>query len=220
MNDMANPEYALSLKTYKNTVPCGGYKLTGGGQIGDSVIDVSMINENNLIILQSELLTPSKDDLYYDIKLSIHTALDDYISSALSLKEGLRTNKLDELNQQAAFSILAKGKILNYKDVYNIILHLFGLECDGIVSVSDFGIIGDAYALTTKELLKTINFDSLLSKIVVKLNTLTDEGQKSTTLSMSTNSIAFYPNSIPTPTTGNYIYFGENGNVVHLNINR
>lgn len=22
--------YALSLKTYKNTVPCGGYKLTGG----------------------------------------------------------------------------------------------------------------------------------------------------------------------------------------------
>lgn len=28
---MANPEYALSLKTYKNTVPCGGYKLTGGG---------------------------------------------------------------------------------------------------------------------------------------------------------------------------------------------
>ena len=28
---MPNPEYALSLKTYKNTVPCGGYKLTGGG---------------------------------------------------------------------------------------------------------------------------------------------------------------------------------------------
>ena len=23
--------YALSLKSYKNTVPCGGYKLTGGG---------------------------------------------------------------------------------------------------------------------------------------------------------------------------------------------
>ena len=30
MNDMAE-QYALSLKTYKNTVPCGGYKLTGGG---------------------------------------------------------------------------------------------------------------------------------------------------------------------------------------------
>ena len=216
---MANPEYALSLKTYKNTVPCGGYKLTGGGQIGDSVIDVSMINENNPIMLQSELLTQSKDDLYYDIKLSIHTALDNCISSTLSVKEGLRTNNLDELNQ-AAFSLLAKGKILNYKDAYNIILHLFGLECDGIVSVSDFGIIGDIYAMTTKELLKTINFDSLLSKIVVKLNILTDEGLKSTILSMSTNSIAFYPNSIPTPTTGNYIYFGENGNVVHLNINK
>ena len=26
-------EYALSLKTYKNTVPCGGYKLTGGGRL-------------------------------------------------------------------------------------------------------------------------------------------------------------------------------------------
>lgn len=205
--------YALSLKSYKNTVPCGGYKLTGGGQIGDSVIDVSMINENNLIILQSELLTQSK----YDIKLSINTALDTHISSVLSLKEGLRTNNLDELNQQAA-SLLAKGKILNYKDVYNIILHLFGLECDGIVSVSDFGIIGDIYAVTTKELLETINFDSLLSKIVVKLNILTDEGEKSIALSTSTNSIAFYPNSIPT--TSNYIYFGENGNVVRFDINQ
>ena len=213
MNDMAE-QYALSLKTYKNTVPCGGYKLTGGGQIGDSVIDVSMINENNLIILQSELLTESK----YDIKLSINTALDNYISSVLSLKEGLRTNNLDELNQQAASSFLAKGKILNYKDVYNIILHLFGLECDGIVSVSDFGIIGDMYALVTKDLLETINFNSLLSKIVVKLNILTDKGVKSIALSTSTNSIAFYLNSIPT--TGNYIYFGENGNVVRFNINQ
>ena len=206
--------YALSLKTYKNTVPCGGYKLTGGGQIGDSVIDVSMINENNLIILQSELLTQSKDDLYYDIKFSINTSLDNYIFAALNLKEGLRTNNIDELNQQAAFSFLAKGKILNYKDVYNIILHLFGLECDGIVSVSDFGIIGDMYAVTTNEILKIINFESLVSKIVVTLNILTDEGLDPITLSTSTRSIAFYPSSIPT--TGSYIYFGENGNVVHL----
>ena len=207
-------EYALSLKTYKNTVPCGGYKLTGGGQIGDSVIDASMIDENNLIILQSELLTQSKDDSYYDIKLSINTALDNYIFAALNLKEGLRTNNIDELNQQAAFSFLAKGKILNYKDVYNIILHLFGLECDGIVSVSDFGIIGDMYAVTTNEILKIINFESLVSKIVVTLNILTDEGVDPITLSTSTKSIAFYPSSIPT--TGSYIYFGENGNVVHL----
>ena len=172
-----------------------------------------MINENNLIILQSELLTQSK----YDIKLSINTALNDRISAVLSLKEVLRTNNLDELSQQDA-SLLAKGKILNYKDVYNIILHLFGLECDGIVSVSDFGMIGDMYALATKGLLETINFDSLLSKIVVQLNILTDEGVKSIALSTSTNSIAFYPN--PVPTTGNYIYFGENGNVVRFNINQ
>ena len=171
-----------------------------------------MINENNLIILQSELLTQSK----YDVKFSINTALDNYISSVLSMKEGLRTNNIDEINQQAAFSLLAKGKILNYKDVYNIILHLFGLECDGIVSVSDFGIMGDMYALVTEDLLKTINFDSLLSKIVVQLNILTDKGVKSIILSKSTNSIAFYPNSIPA--TSNYIYFGENGNVVHFDI--
>ena len=108
--------YALSLKSYKNTVPCGGYKLTGGGQIGDSVIDVSMINENNLIILQSELLTESK----YDIKLSINTVLDNHISAVLSLKEGLRTNNLDEVNQQNA-SLLAKGKILNY-NIHQMVL--------------------------------------------------------------------------------------------------
>ena len=211
---MANPEYALSLKTYKNTVPCGGYKLTGGGQIGDSVIDASMIDENNSIILQSELLTPSKDNSYYDIKFSIQTALDKYIFTALNLKEGLRTNNIDEFNQQAAFSFLAKGKILNYKDVYNIILHLFGLECDGIVSVSDFGIIGSMYANVTNQVLKIINFNSLLSNISVTINILTDEGLDPITLSASTKSIAFYPSSIPT--TGSYIYFGENGNVVHL----
>ena len=176
-----------------------------------------MIDENNSIILQSELLTQSKDNSYYDIKFSINTALDNYISSVLSLKEGMRTNNnnIDELSQQAAFSFLAKGKILNYKDVYNIILHLFGLECDGIVSVSDIGIIGEMYAITTNEVLKIINFESLVSKIVVTLNILTDEGVDPITLSTSTNSIAFYPSSIPT--TGNYIYFGENGNVVHLN---
>ena len=172
-----------------------------------------MINENNLIILESELLTESKDGLYHDIKLSIKTALDKYIFTVLSLKEGLRTNNLDELTQQES-SFYVKGKVLNYKDVYNIILHLFGLECDGIISASDFGIMGSMYAATTKEVLKIINFDSLLSKIIVNINMLTDEGVESIKLSISTNSIAFYPNSIPT--TGNYIYFGENGNVVHL----
>lgn len=207
---MPTNEYALSLKSYKNTVPCGGYKLTGGGQIGDSVIDASMIDENNAIILQSELLTESKDNLYYDIKFSINTALDNYISTVLNLKECLRTNNIDEFSQQAVFSFLAKGKILNYKDVYNIILHLFGLECDGIVSVSDSGIIGNMYAFTTNEILKIINFESLVSKIVVTFNILTDKGVDS----ISIKSIAFYPSSIPT--TGSYIYFGENGNVVHL----
>ena len=203
--------YALSLKPYKNTVPCGGYKLTGGGQIGDSVIDVSMINENNLIILQSELLTQSKDNLYYDIKFSINTLLDKYIFNMLGLKEALRTNKADEIEQQMFSSFSAKGRILNYKDVYNIILHLFGLECDGIIDItSDF--ISSMYATIVKQLLQTINFNSLLSRVVVNINILTDEGVTPTTL--SNNEIAFYPNSIPT--TGNYIYFGENGNVVHL----
>ena len=181
-----------------------------GGQIGDSVIDASMIDENNAIILQSELLTESKDNLYYDIKFSINTALDNYISTVLNLKECLRTNNIDEFSQQAVFSFLEKGKILNYKDVYNIILHLFGLECDGIVSVSDSGIIGNMYAFTTNEILKIINFESLVSKIVVTFNILTDKGVDS----ISIKSIAFYPSSIPT--TGSYIYFGENGNVVHL----
>ena len=164
-------------------------------------------------MLESESLTESKDSLYHDIKLSIKTALDKYILVALSLKEGLRTNNLDELTQQEP-PFCAKGKVLNYKDVYNIILHLFGLECDGIISASDFGAMGSIYAATTKEILKTINFDSLLSKIIVNINMLTDEGVQPIQLSIPTNSIAFYPN--PIPTTGNYIYFGENGNVVHF----
>ena len=66
------------------------------------------------------------------------------------------------------------------------------------------------YAFTTNEILKIINFESLVSKIVVTFNILTDKGVDS----ISIKSIAFYPSSIPT--TGSYIYFGENGNVVHL----
>ena len=182
----------------------------GGGQIGDSVIDVSMINEHNSIVLNSELLTQSKDDLYYDIKFSINTALDNYISTVLDLKEGLRTNNMDELDQQAAFSFLAKGKILNYKDVYNIILHLFGLECDGIIGItSDF--IGNMYATIVKQLLQMINFNSLLSRMIVNLNILTDKGVE--TIAIRNDSIVFFPNPIPDNKESDYIYFGENGNI-------
>ena len=207
MNDMADT-YALSLKTYKNTVPCGGYKLTGGGQIGDSVIDVSMINEHNSIVLNSELLTESEDNLYHDIKFSINTLLDKYIFNMLGLKEALRTNNADEIEQQLFASFSAKGRILNYKDVYNIILHLFGLECDGIIDItSDF--ISSVYAMTVKQLLQTINFNSLLSRVVVNLNILTDEGVET----IAIPSIVFFPNSIPDNNESDYIYFGENGNI-------
>lgn len=205
--------YALSLKTYKNTVPCGGYKLTGGGQIGDSVIDVSMINEHNLIVLTSELLTESKDNLYYDVKFSINTALDNYIFSMLGLKEALRTNNADEIEQQFS-SFSAKGRILNYKDVYNIILHLFGLECDGIIDITSD--ISSIYAMTVEQLLQTINFNSLLSRVVVNLNILTDQGVK--TKAIPNNSIVFFPNSIPDNKKSNYIYFGENGNIALCDI--
>lgn len=202
--------YALSLKTYKNTVPCGGYKLTGGGQIGDSVIDVSMIDENNLITLQSELLTQSKDNLYYDIKFSINTILDNYIFKILGLKEALRTNNTDEIEQQLFSSFSAKGRILNYKDVYNIILHLFGLECDGIIDItSDF--ISSMYAMTVKQLLQTINFNSLLSRVAVHLNILTDQGVE--TIAIPNDSIVFFPSPIPDNRERGYIYFGENGNI-------
>lgn len=207
--------YALSLKTYKNTVPCGGYKLTGGGQIGDSVIDASMINEHNSIVLNSELLTKSKDNLYYDIKFSINTVLDKYIFSMLGLKEALRTNNTDEIEQQLFSSFSAKGRILNYKDVYNIILHLFGLECDGIIDItSDF--ISSMYATIVKLLLQTINFNSLLSRVVVSLNILTDEGVE--TIAIPNDSIVFFPNPIPDNKERDYIYFGENGNIALCDI--
>ena len=182
----------------------------GGGQIGDSVIDVSMINEHNSIVLNSELLTESKDNLYYDIKFSINTILDKYIFSMLGLKEVLRTNNADEIEQQFFSSSSAKGKALNYKDVYNIILHLFGLECDGVIYPSNATY--KVYYTLISDLLSTINFNQLLSRVAVNLNILTDEGVTLTTL--SSDEIAFYPN--PIPKTGNYIYFGENDNVAHL----
>ena len=204
--------YAPSLKTYKNTVPCGGYKLTGGGQIGDSVIDLATISLGDKIVLNSELLTKSEDNLYHDIKLSINTYVSKAISDIFALKEMLRTNNnnADELKQQVASSLLAKGKVLNYKDYLNIFLHFFGLECDGMIFASD--MISEAYCTGVNQLLTTINFSRLFSYVVVNLNILTDEGIKTT--SLSNDSLLFYPNRIPT--TGNYIYFGENGNVVSL----
>lgn len=184
----------------------------GGGQIGDSVIDLSTILLGNKIILESELLTKSEDNLYYDIKLSINTYTNKAISDIFTLKEMLRTNNdnAGELKQQAVSSLLAKEKALNYKDYLNIFLRFFGLECDGTILVSDE--ISKAYNTAINQLLATINFGQLLSCVVVNLNILTDEGIKTT--SLSGDSIVFYPNRMPT--TGNYIYFGENGNVVHL----
>lgn len=165
-----------------------------------------MINEHNSIVLNSELLTKSKDNLYYDIKFSINTLLDKYIFAILGLKEALRTNNADEIEQQLFSS---KGRILNYKDVYNIILHLFGLECDGIMDItSDF--ISSMYAMTVKQLLQTINFNSLLSRVGVNLNILTDEGAE--TIAIPNSSIVFFPNPI-LDKEGDYIYFGENGNI-------
>ena len=162
--------------------------------------------------MNSELLTKSEDNLYYDIKLSINTYTNKTISDIFTLKEMLRTNNnnADELKQQAVSSLLAKVKVLNYKDYLNIFLHFFGLECDGIIFASD--MISEAYCEATNNLLTTINFQQLLSCVVVDLNILTDEGIKTT--SLSNDSLCFYPNRMPT--TGNYIYFGENGNVVHL----
>lgn len=187
-----------------------------GGQIGDSVIDVSMINENNSIVLNSELLTQSKDNLYYDIKFSINTLLDKYIFTMLGSKEALRTNNADEIEQQMFSSFSAKGRILNYKDVYNIILHLFGLECDGIIDItSDF--ISSVYAMTVKQLLQTINFNSLLSRVGVNLNILTDEGVE--TIAIPNVSIVFFPNPIP-DNESDYIYFGENGNIAKCAISQ
>ena len=207
---MANPKYALSLKPYKNTVPCGGYKLTGGGQIGDSVIEITELYGGNGIVLSSELLTKSEDNLYHDIKLSINTRANYNISVVLDAKE-LLDNNIDEFTQQVYSSVVAKkGRVLNYKDVYNIILHLFGLECDGVIYLSNE--TREFYYALISDLLSSINFDQLFLRVAVNLNILTDEGIKPITL--SDNEIAFYPNSIPT--TGNYIYFGENGNVVHL----
>lgn len=174
-----------------------------------------MINEHNSIVLNSELLTESKDNLYYDIKFSINTLLDKYIFTMLGLKEALRTNNADEIEQQSFSSFSAKGRILNYKDVYNIILHLFGLECDGIIDItSDF--ISSIYATTVKQLLQTINFNSLLSRVVVNLNILTDERVE--TIVIPNNSIVFFPNPIPDNKESDYIYFGENGNIVRCYI--
>ena len=133
----------------------------------------------------------------------------------LGLKEALRTNNTDEIEQQSFSSFSAKGKILNYKEVYNIILHLFGLECDGIIDItSDF--ISSIYATTVKQLLQTINFNSLLSRVVVNLNILTDEGVE--TIVIPNNSIVFFPNPIPDNQESDYIYFGENGNIVRCYI--
>ena len=160
--------------------------------------------------MNSELLTKSEDNLYHDIKLSINTKVNYNISAVLVAKE-LLDNNIDEFTQQVYSSIVAKGgRALNYKDVYNIILHLFGLECDGVIRVSN--ATDEVYYALSGDLLSTINFNQLLSRVAVNINILTDEGVTPTTL--SSNEIAFYPNSIPT--TSNYIYFGENGNVVHL----
>ena len=208
------PEPVLTLRPYKNVVPCGGYRMTGGGVIGDSVIDITDISDKNVIVLSSELLKKSEDDMYYDVKFSVDTMFNVYKTLMILIRENINDNNLQEIFLKHSSSLINKGKVLNYKDFINILLHPFGLDCDGIL-VGNNETIVQIYRNCVEEIRALINFDDLLMKMVCTLSIRTDLGGKSITI--DSNNIYYYPSPLPSA-ENNFVYFGENGNVVHAKV--
>ena len=127
---MADNKIRYNIRPYKNIIPCGGYKMLGGGQIGDSVIPgyVDALLSEKASILdpmlfgvvdeQAEIIEEEGFKVVKNIKMFLATAL----YGTELVKTGLETT--DAVSEK----ISKKAKVLNCYDIINTWYHMLGLE--------------------------------------------------------------------------------------------
>ena len=127
---MANNNIRYNIRPYKNIIPCGGYKMLGGGQIGDSVIPgyvdallsekASMLNPMlfGVVDEQAEIIEEEGFEVVKNIKMFLATALYEVELDMIN------SETMDEVSER----ISKKAKVLNCYDIINTWYHMLGFE--------------------------------------------------------------------------------------------
>lgn len=196
---MANNNIRYNIRPYKNVIPCGGYKMLGGGQIGDSVIpgyvdallsgNTPMLNPVLIGVVdeQAEIIEEERFKVVKNIKMFLTTALYEV--------------ELDMIDSKAmdaeSEKISKKAKVLNCYDIINTWYHMLGLE---------------AFEISNEEQDDLFNLRFFIKKISALLlvpSTLSVGGIE------RISSILCEPDDISAVTNG-FIYFTEHGNELHF----
>lgn len=198
---MANNEIRYNIRPYKNIIPCGGYKMLGGGQIGDSVIPgyvdallsemAFMLNPMlfGVVDEQAEIIKEEGFKVIKNIKMFLATAL---YRTELGM---INSETMDEVSEK----ISKKAKVLNCYDIINTWYHMLGCEAFEISNEEQF----DIYALRP--------FVKKMGALLLVPSTLFDNGIA------QINSILCEPDDI-SAVTNDFIYFTEHGNEWHFKV--
>ena len=197
---MANNEIRYNIRPYKNIIPCGGYKMLGGGQIGDSVIPgyvdallsekASMLNPMlfGVVDEQAEIIEEEEGvKVVKNIKMFLATAL-------YGTELGMINS---EITDEVLEKISKKAKVLNCYDIINTWYHMLGAEAFEISNEEQ----DDMFALRF--------FIKKMSALFLAPSTLTSNGI------VLISSILCEPDDI-SAVTNSFIYFTEHGNELHF----
>ena len=188
---MANNEIRYNIRPYKNIIPCGGYKMLGGGQIGDSVIPGYV---DALLSGRTAMLNPS---LFGAIDEQVEVIKEESFILVKNIKmflaPALYEPELEETSAEAFEKISKKGKVLNCYDIINTWYHMLGYE---------------AFEISNEEQIDFLRLRDFLSKM--RANILDPTRQI-----IRIPSIFCEPDDSSTATS-DFIYFTEHGNELCL----
>ena len=198
---MANNNIRYNIRPYKNIIPCGGYKMLGGGQIGDSVIPgyvdallsekVSMLNPMlfGVVDEQAEIIEEEGFSVVKNIKMFLATAL---YGAELDM---VTSETMDAVSERMS----KKAKVLNCYDIINTWYHMLGYEAFEISNEERYDIFNLRF------------FIKKMSAFLLVPSTLSSNGTE------QISSILCEPDDI-SAVTNSFIYFTEHGNELHFKV--
>lgn len=198
---MANNEIRYNIRPYKNIIPCGGYKMLGGGQIGDSVIPGyvdALLSEKALMLNpmlfgvvdeQAEIIKEEEFKVVKNIKMFLATSL---YATELGM---INSETMDAVSEK----ISKKAKVLNCYDIINTWYHMLGAEAFEISNEEQYDIFNLRF------------FVKKISALLLMPSTLSSGGME------QISSILCEPDDI-SAVTNSFIYFTEHGNELHFKV--
>lgn len=196
---MANDKIRYNIRPYKNIIPCGGYKMLGGGQIGDSVIPgyVDALLSRNAPMLNPVLLgvVDEQAEIIEEERFKVVKNIKMFLTSALYEIELGMTDS--EVMDAVSGKISKKAKVLNCYDIINTWYHMLGCEAFEILNEER----DDIFNLRV--------FVKKMSALLLVPSALSSGGIA------RISSILCEPDDISMETTS-FIYFTEHGNELHF----